>query len=75
MDHNIAISAMQGKTDDYSETRRNSYVKNGENLDKSSWAEFSRDDSTLEAFENPDVYANRKIGSKPQKPWNKKNKK
>ena len=72
MGHNIATSTLQGKTSDYSETRRDSYVKNGENLDKSRWADFSRDDSTLEAFENPDVYQNRKIGSKPIKPWNKK---
>ena len=72
MGHNLASCKMQGRLDEYSETRRNSYVKNGEILDKSNWADISRDDSTLEAFENPDTYENRKIGSKPPKPWIKK---
>ena len=72
MGHNLASSKLQGRSDNYSETRRNTYVKNGESLDKSSWADISRDESTLEAFENPDIYKNRKIGSKPPKPWTKK---
>ena len=35
--HNLSSSVMSGRTDDYTETKRNSFVPHDENLDVSNW--------------------------------------
>ena len=72
MGHNVASSLMQGRTDNYEETRRNSYVRDTDDLDTSSWIAKAHDESTLEELENPDTYPQRKVGVKEPKAWKKK---
>ena len=72
MGHNVASSMMQGRIDDYEETRRDSFVRESDDLDISNWMASRGDDSTLEELENPDFYENRRVGVKVPKPWIKK---
>ena len=68
MGHNVASSMMQGRIDDYEETRRDSFVRESDDLDISNWIASRGDDSTLGELENPDVYENRRVGVKATKP-------
>ena len=70
--HNVAKSVMQGRTDNYEETRRDSFVNENDDLDTSNWIATNNEDSVLEELNNPDTYENRQIGVRPPKPWNKK---
>ena len=46
---------MSGRTDDYTETKRNSFVPHNENLDVSNWVHTRGEESVPEDLENPDV--------------------
>ena len=70
--HNVAKSIMQGRTDNYEETRRESFVNENDDLDTSNWIASNNEDAVLEELHNPDTYENHKIGVRPPKPWNKK---
>ena len=59
---------MQSRTDNYEETRRESYVNSINDHDTSNWIATNNEDSVLEELHNPDIYENRKIGVKPPKP-------
>ena len=63
---------MSGRTDDYTETKRNSFVPHDENLDVSNWVNTRGEESAPEDLENPDVYENRSVGVKVPCPWRNK---
>ena len=53
--HNVVKSIMQSRTDNYEETRRESYVNSINDLDTSNWIATNNEDSVLEELHNPDT--------------------
>ena len=68
MGHNVSTSMMQGRTDEYEESRGGTgATANDDDHDKSSWLP-QNENSVLEELENRDTYTHRKIGEK-ARPW------